>query len=122
MEFFLSGHGAQNVGTQYKLQGDLVTFCAFGDALDIPTSWSIFDALCTNDVGKIGQYSYRRYLKGETIPNLTLYPTTDFTSGIFEVGQGKIPLQSLDSGQFTIKDFFTFWRGVDTVYWVACLS
>ena len=121
MDYFLSGHGGSSSVQTYKLKGRLVTFCPFGSSLDIPTSWKVFDALCSNDANTILSLQYQTYNLGTTVPNMTLYPTTDFTSGIFEVGMGKIPLRSLDAGYFTLKDFFTFYRNAVTVYWVACL-
>jgi len=122
MDYFVSGHGGSNDMQTYRLKGRLVTFCDFGDVLDLQTSWKVFDALCTNDSGAVRSLQHRTFDAGSAVPNMTLYPTTDFTSGIFEIGAGKIPLRSLDGGQFTLKDFFTFYRNADTVYWVACLS
>ena len=46
MEYFLSGHGGQNTGKMYTLKTRLVTFCPFGQGLDVALSWPLFDALC----------------------------------------------------------------------------
>lgn len=121
MEMFLSGHGSSDKLKYYTLPFDLVTFCPMGAVLDIPTSWKVFDALVEQDRGTISALTYDIYKKGTKVDRLILYPTTDFTSGIFDIGQ-KIPRRSLDAGQFTIEDFGRFYRDATTVYWVACLS
>jgi hypothetical protein len=122
MDYFLSGHGGSDQLETYTLKFNLVTFCAFGSTLDIPTSWRVFDALATGDRAGLAPYIYRKYGSGETVPSMTLYPTKDFTSGIFKVGGGKIALRSLDGGQFTLRDFESFYHDGETIYWVACLS
>ena len=122
MEYFLSGHGGSNTGKMYTLPVDLVTFCAMGTALDIPTSWTIFDALCSGDQATLGPLVHTRYGKGSSVAEITLYPTNDFTSGVFKYGGGKIPINSLNSGQFTLKDFCLMHRSATVVYWIACLS
>ncbi|WP_437970491.1 putative adhesin [Sorangium sp. So ce260] len=121
MDYFLSGHGGMSNGT-YKLKCRLVTFCGFGSTLDIPKSWKVFDALAAGNTGSLQAYVDQTYDIGTTVDNMTLYPTKDFTSGIFRVGGGKIALHSLDSGQFTLRDFCSLYRDADTVYWIACLN
>ena len=122
MDYMLSGHGSSTGTSQsYKLKNKLVTFCSMGQALDIQTSWTIFDALCTGNVSNVSHLMHT-YYPGDTVPMMTLYPTTDFTSGIFKVGNGKIAQRALDNGQFTIKDFSLFYGTSATIYWVACLN
>jgi hypothetical protein len=122
MDYFLSGHGGSDSVETQTLKVTLVTFCSFGTGLDIPTSWRVFDALCSNNSATINALKHQTYVPGQTVPNMTLYPTTDFTSGIFTVGTGKIPLRSLDGGQFTLRDFSMFYRDASIVYWIACLN
>jgi hypothetical protein len=118
---FLSGHGSMDKVKYYTLPFELVTFCPMGDYLDIPTSWKVFDALCTSNQTELSGYIHKRYAKGTKVDRLILYPTTDFTSGVFKVGE-KTATRYLDSGQFTIEDFGRFYRDVERVYWVACLG
>ncbi len=122
MDYFLSGHGSADTLQTYRLPCELVIFCPFGDYLDIPTSWRVFDALASGDMAQVAALAHSRHASGTTVPAMTLYPTKDFTSGVFSVGNGKIPERSLDGGQFTLKDFCTFYRGAGTVYWIACLG
>ena len=121
MDYFLSGHGGTGVG-QHTLKSGLVTFCPIGSTLDVPTSWKIFDLLAAGNLGGLAPYIHHRYAAGQTVPDMKLFPTTDFTSGIFAVGGGKIARRALDGGQFTLRDFTTMYRDAGTVYWVACLS
>jgi hypothetical protein len=118
-DYFLSGHGSSDSTQTMTLRCDLVVYVAFGSGLDIPTSWRVFDALAAGQSTALWQYA--RYDSGTVVPAMTLYPTTDFTSGIFTVGGGKIAQRSLDGGQFTLKDFSTFYRDAGTVHWIACL-
>jgi hypothetical protein len=120
MDLFLSGHGSSDQTQNYTLKCDLVTFCAMGDGLDIPTSWRVFDALAANNLNDLAKYIYHRYSAGEVVPQMTLYGTTDFTSGLFQVGS-KIAMQSFDRGTMTLRDVCTLFRP-GTVYWIACLS
>jgi|GEM_PF-4659359 hypothetical protein len=123
MEYFLSGHGGQNTGKMYTLKTRLVTFCPFGQGLDVALSWPLFDALCKgSDISGVPGVTATTHNVGESVAEMTLYPTTDFSSGIYKVGGGKIPLNCLSSGQFTLKDFCLMHRHASVVYWIACLS
>ena len=92
-----------------------------GQVLDLSTSWRVFDALCGGNLNSVAHLMHK-HLPGQNVPMLTLYPTKEFTSGIFKVGAGKIAQRSLDSGQFTIRDFSMFYGPTATIYWVACLN
>jgi hypothetical protein len=121
MDYFLSGHGSSDTLETFTLPCDLVVYTPFGSGLDIPTSWRVFDALAAGNMQQAGHLEHSRHAKGTVVAAMTLYPTTDFTSGIFTVGSGKIPQRSLDGGQFTLKDFCRLYRDAGTVHWVACL-
>lgn len=125
MDYFLSGHGSSDTLETYRLPCELVIYSAFGTVLDIPTSWKIFDALAAGDLHTATGLQYRRCAAGTIVPAMTLYNTRDFTSGVFKVGAGKIPLGGPLSGgstSYPLADFCKLFHDVRTVHWIACLS